>query len=75
MEPARRVRFRLEEETPGDTLPFVPEDRKELEALAPGGEAGYPLAIYMGVAPQARCVVTWEDSAGEHENVATLRFY
>jgi hypothetical protein len=71
-EPARRVRFRLEPESPGEHAPRVLETR-ELEVLAPGGEAGFPLMVAMGMSSQARCVVEWEDSAGEHENVATVR--
>jgi len=72
--PAHRVRYRLEAEAEGDQLPTELSDSTELESLAPGGEASYSLALVMGTAPQARCVVTWEDSLGEHENRATLRF-
>lgn len=56
-------------------LPIDPNDDRELEVLAPGSEASYVLTLHMGVAPQARCVVTWEDLAGEHENRATLRLF
>ena len=73
-EPANRVQHRLEVEAEGDDLPMEMSEDRELEALAPGGEATYSLAVVMGTAPQVRCVVTWEDSAGEHENRASLRF-
>jgi hypothetical protein len=77
-EPARNVQHRLEPENEGDQLPIeINEqgDARGLEVLAPGGNAPYVLALFGGIAPQARCVVTWEDSAGTHENRATLRFY
>lgn len=74
-DPARQVRHRLEPENEGDDLPFELDGGGELEVLAPGGEARYSLALHMGVAAQARCVVTWQDDAGEHENRATLRFF
>jgi hypothetical protein len=73
--PARAVRHRLEPEDEGDNLPLQHGDDRELEALAPGQEARYGLTLHMGVAPQARCVVTWQDDDGEHENRATLRFF
>lgn len=74
-EVARHVRHRLEPESHEDQLPLQMDDERELEALAPGGEASYSLALHMGVAPQVRCVVDWEDSTGEHTNAATLRFF
>jgi hypothetical protein len=74
-EPARLVRHRLEPENEGDDLPFELDGDGELEVLAPRGEARYSLALHMGVAAQARCVVTWQDDAGEHENRSTLRFF
>jgi hypothetical protein len=75
-EPARRVRYRLEaEDTDDDNLPLQLADPGELEVLAPHSDAAYTLLMHMGVAEQARCVVTWEDSIGERENVATLRFF
>jgi hypothetical protein len=75
-EPARRVRYRLEAENEGDNLPLELEQDPELEVLAPApeGEASYVLVMHGGVARQGRCVVIWEDSAGEHENRSTLRF-
>jgi hypothetical protein len=51
------------------------EGGRPLEILAPTGEAPYVLAMHGGVAPQARCIVTWQDSTGDHENRATLRFF
>lgn len=69
------VRHRLEEEDSGDALPLELDESRELEVLAPGGEASYTLVMHMGIAGQARCVVSWEDSSGEHQNVATLRFF
>ncbi|HEY5709396.1 MAG TPA: hypothetical protein VIS51_08365 [Solirubrobacterales bacterium] len=74
-EPARRVTYRLEAEGPDDNLPLQLGDPGELEALAPHTDAAYTLLMHMGVADQARCVVTWEDSTGDRENVATLRFF
>jgi hypothetical protein len=50
-------------------------DVRLLVALPPAGDARFALALHMGVAEQGRCVVTWEDSAGEHENGWTLRFF
>ena len=46
-----------------------------LETLAPKSDARYGLFLHMGVAAQVRCVVSWEDAGGEHENSATLRFF
>lgn len=74
-EPARNVRYRLDPEEEGDALPRDLSGDRDLEALPPGGEARYTLALHMGVASQARCVVEWEDSTGAHENVATVRFF
>jgi hypothetical protein len=74
-EAARDVRHRLEPEGEDDQLPIDRDDDRGLEVLAPGTEAHYPMMMFMGVAPQARCVVTWTDSSGEHENIATLRFF
>jgi len=74
-EAARNVRHRLEEEDSGDALPLELDERRDLEVLAPGGEASYTLVMHGGIAGQARCVVSWEDSSGEHQNVATLRFF
>ena len=69
VEAARHVMFELEAEAPGDEVPPVLHDARELEALAPGSEAGDALVLHMGAAPQARCIVTWEDSTGEAEEV------
>ena len=74
-EPARSVGVRLEPEGSGEHVPTVLGTERVVEILAPGGEAGYELALHMNVAPQARCYVTWVDDAGEHENVATVRFF
>jgi hypothetical protein len=65
----------LEPENPDDQLPQVLGGEDALESLAPGGEARYPLALFMGAAAQVRCVVSWTDTAGAHENTATLRFF
>lgn len=74
-EPAREVSYVLEKENPDDELPLEVGDAGVLEVLAPRGEANYNLAMHFGVAPQARCRVSWKDTAGDHENVATLRFF
>jgi len=75
-EVAKNVRFRLEKENEADgDLPVERSQDNLLEALAPNGDADYLLFLHMGVADQARCVVTWEDSGGEHENAATVRFF
>jgi hypothetical protein len=75
-EPAKNVEYRLElEQGANGSLPMDSEQPTPIESLAPGGDVQYPLVMTMGVADQARCVVTWQDSAGEHENTATLRFF
>jgi hypothetical protein len=75
-ESAKDVRFALENESSVDgQLPLDAEDQPPLEVLPPGGEAPYNLIMFMGVAEQARCRVTWTDARGEQENVATLRFF
>lgn len=74
-EAARNVRYRLEAENESDDLPIDPNDDPPLEVLAPHGEAAYVLMLHMGVASQVRCVVAWEDTSGNHENQATLRFH
>ncbi|HZC13064.1 MAG TPA: hypothetical protein VE270_03500, partial [Thermoleophilaceae bacterium] len=53
-EPAHRVRYRLEAETEGDELPMELSDDRELEYLAPGGEASYSLALARIVHQPAR---------------------
>jgi hypothetical protein len=58
-----------------DQVPEVMDDNAVLESLAPRSDAKYALALFMGAAQQARCVVSWTDTAGEYENVATLRFF
>lgn len=75
MAPARRVRHRLEPENEDDMVPMEPEADRELEVLPPGGEASSNLMLVVQTASQVRCVVTWEDDLGEHENRATLRFF
>lgn len=74
-EAARQVSYWLEAESEDENLPVLLHPSRELESLAPGGEAKYSIMLTMASAPQARCVVQWVDSEGEHENVATLRFY
>lgn len=74
-EAARDLRFRLEAEKPDDQLPDVLDGDAALESLAPGSDAQYVLALFMGAASQVRCVVSWTDTGGKHENVATLRFF
>jgi hypothetical protein len=73
-EPAMHVRYRLEPDGEGD-VPMEIGDDRELESLPPGAEAESQLLLHSGVADQARCTVTWEDSTGEHESFATLRFF
>ncbi|MBK5231585.1 MAG: hypothetical protein JJE13_01195 [Thermoleophilia bacterium] len=73
-EPAMHVKYVLEPDGEG----VVPEDfegDRELEVLPPGGESETQLHLHSGVASQARCTVTWEDSGGKHENVGSLRFF
>ena len=66
-EPARNVRYRLEPQGDDREPPPVLDDVQLLEVLAPSGEASFTLVMHMGVASQARCIVTWEDAQGEHE--------
>jgi hypothetical protein len=73
-EPAEHVRYVLEPDGEGEP-PMDTEGDRELEALPPGSNAENQLLLHSGVASQARCTVTWEDSAGAHESVATLRFF
>jgi hypothetical protein len=74
-EAAENVEYRLEPENDGDELPIELDERRHLEVLAPNGEAAYILVMHGGVASQARCIVSWQDSTGAHENRATLRFF
>lgn len=75
-EPARNVRWRLEhEDYDSGELPQELGEHRDLENLTPGGEAAYTLIMFMGVTEQARCIVNWEDSRGEQESFATLRFF
>jgi hypothetical protein len=73
-EPAKHVKYELEPDGEGEPPLDFAGDR-ELEALPPGADSEVQLHLHSGVADQARCTVTWEDSAGEHENLATLRFF
>ncbi|HXF32225.1 MAG TPA: hypothetical protein VN522_11960 [Solirubrobacterales bacterium] len=68
-------RFELDGEGRENELPLELSDDEALETLAPRSDARYGLALHMGVAAQVRCVVSWEDAAGEHENSATVRFF
>lgn len=72
--PANHVKYVLEPDGEGEA-PLDFEGDRELEALPPGADVETQLHLHSGVASQARCTVTWEDSAGSHENVATLRFF
>lgn len=74
-EPAKNVKYRLEADSPDDNLPMELSEAGELAVLAPGGDAAYVLIMHMGVADQAQCIVNWEDSRGEQESMATLRFF
>jgi hypothetical protein len=73
-EPAMHVKYELEPDGDGEA-PFDSEGDRELEALPPGADVETQLHLHSGVASQARCTVRWEDSAGKHENFATLRFF
>jgi hypothetical protein len=73
-EPAEHVRYSLEPDGEGEP-PLELEDDRELEILPPGSNAETQLHLHSGVASQARCTVSWEDSAGSHESAATLRFF
>lgn len=73
-ESAQHVRYVLEPDGEGEP-PLNVEGDRELEALPPGSNAENQLLLHSGVASQARCTVTWEDSTGTHESVATLRFF
>jgi hypothetical protein len=73
-EPAKHVKYLLEPDGEGGA-PLDFEGDRELEALPPGADVETQLHLHSGVASQARCTVKWEDSAGEHENFATLRFF
>lgn len=41
--------------------------------MAPGGSLRYPILASLQSAEQAECEVTWEDAAGRHKSVATVR--
>lgn len=58
-----------------EIFPCSQKNTSQLEILAPGSDARYLLLLHMGVAAQVRCIVSWEDQLGIHENVATLRFF
>lgn len=72
--PARHVKYLLEPDGEGEA-PLDLEGDRELEILPPGADVETQLHLHSGVASQARCTVTWVDSAGSHENAATLRFF
>jgi hypothetical protein len=76
-EAAKNVRHRLEADGPNETVLVELETPGErgLESLAPAGDARFALFVSARTPSQVRCVVQWEDSAGEHENVATLRLF
>ena len=76
-EPARNVGFRLEpdERAPG-SMPIFTAGQADIDILAPyGGEVRYSVVLTLGSAAQVKCSVHWTDSAGEHKNEATLRFF
>lgn len=73
-EAAMHVTYVLEPDGEGEVPMDMGSDR-ELESLPPGVESENQLYLHSGVADQARCTVTWEDSVGEHESLATLRFF
>ncbi len=73
-EPARNVKYVLEPDGDGEA-PETFESGRELESLPPGRDSETQIYLHSGVASQARCIVTWEDSAGKHESLGTLRFF
>lgn len=73
-EPAKHVRYVLEPDGEGEP-PMDLSDARALEALPPGAKVERRLYLQSGVAAHARCTVTWEDSAGEHESDGTLAFF
>ncbi len=64
------VRFEDIEKT---TLFSAPGADEPVETSAPGGTVRYPMLLAFGSPDQARCVVSWTDSRGEHETIATVR--
>lgn len=70
--PVHNVTFRLEG-IPEGALFQAHGQETPVETMPPGGSARYPLLIAMGSPDQARCVVSWTDSRGEHKTVATVR--
>jgi hypothetical protein len=73
-EPAMRVRYVLEPDGDGEP-PIDLGEGREIEVLPPGAKVERRLYLHSGAAAHARCIVKWEDSAGEHENRGTLAFY
>jgi hypothetical protein len=77
-EVARDVSFKLEPVSEGSEGAAAPEildgDDTVIEALSPKREIGYPALLHSGTTSQARCVVRWTDSAGQHEETSTLGF-
>jgi hypothetical protein len=74
-EPARDVRHQLEAEETGGVPPLELGEASSLESLAPTGDASYTLVLTAATTGQCRCRVTWTDSRGQHERVATLRLF
>lgn len=70
--PVQNVTFRFEgiEET---ALFRAHGAGEPVEVLPPGGTLRYPMLLAMGSPDQARCVMSWTDSRGDHETVATVR--
>lgn len=71
---AKHVRFRYEdaEGNPEDSFDLRGDDHEPIPLMAPDAEHRFPIAVAMGTAQQAMCVVTWEDDEGEQETRATV---
>ncbi|MFN8103940.1 MAG: hypothetical protein U0U69_05725 [Acidimicrobiia bacterium] len=73
---ARDVSFELQLEDDDDKeLPRVIGEDRPIEYLVPDNDMRYPVAVFMGVADQVRCIIRWTDDRGPREELSTLRFF
>lgn len=71
---AKNVRYRYENAEGKDEESFdLRHERNCVQIMAPYVEQRFPILVAWQSAPEALCIVTWEDEDGEHETRATAR--
>ena len=72
--PANNVRFRYESDDGGQSSFDIGsgDERRTIAVMPPAARQRFPILAALGSAPDAMCVVSWEDGSGSHETRATV---